>query len=291
MAGADGRIGFAVRGAGQRWMSSLAYTTRTVNDAEVFDSQRAMLGRGALLALSSADYNVHVGASGTWVMEPPDAGSSATPPRHAVRFRDRPELRVDSTRLIDTGPIDAESAWNTGLELAANWRNFFLQGERFWYGVDRREPGGLDNPRFDAFYVQGSWLLTGESRRYNMANGSFQMPRPFVPASWPWGYGAWELALRFSHTDLDFHEGAAGTAAALDAIRGGVQDVWTLGLNWYLNPNLRMSLNYYIIDVDRLNPAGPGNPTPFGAAPATPPIGVQIGQDYNVVGFRTQFNF
>jgi hypothetical protein len=36
--------------------------------------------------------------------------------------------------------------------------------------------------------------------------------------------------------------------------------------------------------VDRLNPAGPGNPTPFGAPPA-------IGQDLDVYAVRTQFSF
>jgi phosphate-selective porin OprO/OprP len=49
--------------------------------------------------------------------------------------------------------------------------------------------------------------------------------------------------------------------------------------------------NYLMIDVDRLNPAGPGNPTPFGAPPATPPVGVQIGQDLDVYAVRTQFSF
>jgi phosphate-selective porin OprO/OprP len=291
LGGADGRIGFAVRGSGQRWMNSLALTTRTAGDPEVFDAQRALVGRGGILALTSDDHNVHVGASGTWVLDAADLGSSATPPRFGMRLRDRPELRVDSTRLIDTGPIDAEHAYAAGLEFAGNWRNFYLQGENFWYGFDRREAAGLDDPRFGAFYVQGSWILTGERRRYNMSSGSFQLPRPFVPFSLPSGFGAWELALRYSHTDLDYHAGSDGTAAALDAVRGGVQDVWTLGLNWYLNSNLRMSLNYYRVEVDRLNPAGPGNPTPFGPAPSTPPIGVEIGQDYDVVGIRTQFNF
>ncbi|MGH8622854.1 MAG: porin, partial [Burkholderiales bacterium] len=109
----------------------------------------------------------------------------------------------------------------------------------------------LEDPTFNSFYVQGGWFLTGESRRYNMATGSFQMPRPFTPFAWPYGWGAWELALRYSHTDLDYHAGDRGTAADLDAVRGGVQDVWTLGLNWHLNSNFRMSLNYYHVDVDR----------------------------------------
>jgi phosphate-selective porin OprO/OprP len=50
-------------------------------------------------------------------------------------------------------------------------------------------------------------------------------------------------------------------------------------------------MNYMLIDVDRLNPAGPGNPQPFGAAPNTPPIGVEIGQDLDVFALRTQFSF
>lgn len=90
---------------------------------------------------------------------------------------------------------------------------------------------------------------------------------------------------------LDFHAGDRGTLAGPDAVRGGVQDVWTVGLNWYLNANFRMSLNYYHVDVDRLNPASLANPTPFGAAPNTPPTGVQIGQEYDVIGLRSQFNF
>jgi phosphate-selective porin OprO/OprP len=49
--------------------------------------------------------------------------------------------------------------------------------------------------------------------------------------------------------------------------------------------------NWLRVDVDRLNPAGPGNLTPFGPAPGTPPIGVDIGQDLNIYGLRTQYSF
>jgi phosphate-selective porin OprO/OprP len=76
-----------------------------------------------------------------------------------------------------------------------------------------------------------------------------------------------------------------------DAIRGGEQDVLALGLNWYLNPNFKVLFNYLMIDVDRLNPAGPGNTAPFGAGVATPPIGAEIGQDLDVFALRSQFAF
>ena len=294
LGGADGRIGIGMRGNGARWMSALTLTTRTVNDAEVFDSQLAAVGRFGGLIATSSDYNIHAGLSGTWVFQPPDQGSTAASAaqRHVLRFRDRPEIRVDSTRLIDTGSIDADSAYVYGLEASATWKNWYLGAESFHYGIERTAAtAALSDPTFEGFYVQGSWILTGETRRYDIASGAFQAPRPFVPFTSAGGMGAWEFALRFSHTDLDYHAGAFGTAAAADAIRGGVQDIWTLGVNWYLNPNVKIMLNWLHVDVDRLNPAGPGNLTPFGPAPGTPPIGVNIGQELNIYGLRTQYSF
>lgn len=286
LGGADGRIGLGVRGSGARWMSALTLTTRTVNDPEVLDSQLAAVGRFGTLLATSSDYNVHVGLSGTWVFQPPDQGSNV------IRFRDRPEIRVDSTRLVDTGLIDADSAYVFGLESAANWKNWYLQAESFRFGVERTaSTSALPDPTFDGFYVQGSWILTGETRRYDVATGAFQAPRPFASFSAAGGLGAWELALRFSRLDLDFHAGAAGTGASADAIRGGVQDIWTFGVNWYINSNVKLMLNWLRVDVDRLNPAGVGNLLPFGPTPATPPLGVQIGQDLDIVGLRTQYSF
>jgi phosphate-selective porin OprO and OprP len=122
LGGADGRIGLGIRGSGKRWMSALTLTSRTVNDAEVSDAQLAAVGRFGVLAATSSNYNVHVGASGTYVMQPPDSGS-ANATRYSIRFRDRPEIRVDSTRLIDTGGLDADSAYSAGLELGMNYKN------------------------------------------------------------------------------------------------------------------------------------------------------------------------
>lgn len=288
--GADGRIGLGVRGNGARWMSALTLTSRTVNDPEVFDSQLAAVGRAGFLVATSPDYNVHAGINGTWVFEPADQGAG-TAARTPLRFRDRPEIRVDSTRLIDTGSIDADSGYTAGVELAANWKNFYFEAQNFWFGIDRPGTTTLPDPSFGGYYAMASWLITGESRRYDAASGAFQGPRPFVPFTANGGIGAWELALRYSHSDLNSHEGALGTAAAPEAVRGGEQDIWTLGVSWFINPAVRLMFNYLRIDVDRLNPAGPGNLQPFGAPPATPPLGVQIGQELDVFALRSQFAF
>lgn len=290
LGGADGRIGLGVRASGPRWMSALTFTTRTVNDVEVFDTQLAAVGRAGFLVASSEDYNVHLGASGTYVFSAADQGPG-TSPRHPLRLRDRPEIRVDSVRLIDTGSIDAERASVYGMEFGANWRSFYLQGEHFWFDVERAQPATLPDPDFAGFYLQGSWIFTGERRRYNAATGSFQNPRPMVPFSSNGGLGAFELAARYSRMNLNFMEGLEGTAAAASSVRGGDQSSVTFGLNWYPNPNVKLMMDYMMIDVDRLNPAGPANTTPFGPAPNTPPLGAEIGQDLDVFALRTQFSF
>lgn len=289
LAGADGRLGIGIRSGGSRWMGALTYTGRAVGDAETFDSQQAAVGRVGGLVFTSPDANVHLGANGTYVFRPAQTALSGSS-QFGLRFRDRPELRVDSTRLVDTGNIEADSAYSAGLEFAANWKNFLLEGERFWYGIERRD-SSLPNPDFGGYYVEASWIPTGESRRYVASNGAFQGPRARVPFDGNGGWGAWELALRYSRTDLNFHAGANGTAASVDSVRGGDQSILAAGINWYLNSNLKFMLNYLHVEVDRLNPAGPGNSQPFGAPPATPPLGVQVGQDLDIYALRSQFSF
>src|SRR5262249_43585311 len=74
LAGADGRTDVIFRGNGARWFGSFAFTGRTTNDAETNDSQRAVVGRLAGLLFTSSDYNVHLGASDSYVFRAADQG-------------------------------------------------------------------------------------------------------------------------------------------------------------------------------------------------------------------------
>jgi phosphate-selective porin OprO/OprP len=58
-------------------------------------------------------------------------------------------------------------------------------------------------------------------------------------------------------------------------VYGGEQTIYTLGLNWFPNENLRFMLDYYFVDVNRLNTAGT----------------VQIGQRYQAIALRSQIAF
>jgi phosphate-selective porin OprO/OprP len=204
-----------VRIAGARGLAALAYTGRTVNDAEVFDSQQALVGRLGGLVASSTDYNLHLGINGTYVLRPAQSSLADGTNQSGIRFRDRPEMRVDSTRLIDTGGIDADSAYSTGVELAANWKNLLLQGEHFWYGIERRN-STFDDPSFGGGYLEASWLLTGESRRYSTANAVFQAPTavPSGPRGWKPGAG---IALQRISTSTKASPGRRPPSAAFAA--------------------------------------------------------------------------
>ncbi len=159
-----------------------------------------------------------------------------------VRFRQRPEAHLTDVRFVDTGDIPADGVDVAGFESALLWGPFSLQGEYYRAWVDAAQ---VDRLSFDGFYVFASYLLTGESRTYKRSGGVFGgiKPRRNLRLGKP-GWGAWELAVRYSHLDLD--DGP---------IQGGTLDDVTLGVNWYLNPNTRIMLNYIRSDLDDVGDA------------------------------------
>lgn len=150
---------------------------------------------------------------------------------HAVRYRSRPEVHI-GPYLADTRYIPAEEVNLLGAEAALVLGPASLQSEYLYADVDATM--GADDPAFSAWYVQGSFFLTGEHRPYKTTDGAFSRVKPKRNAfDGEGGSGAWELALRYSALDLEDEK-----------IDGGNLDDVTLGLNWYLNPNARVMWNY-----------------------------------------------
>ena len=293
VAAGDSRVTFQVSGNGvlgegdaglaTRWFAAGALTGNVISTIgstgsttpQPSDEQTGWIGRVAFAPFSTTDWQAHVGANYQYVVHPNDAGA-ATAPRYGVQLRDRPELRLDGSRLIDTGVIDARHVTVLGLESAFQTGPFMVEGEYFRYKINRRNTGAVApaDPHFSGWYVQGGWVLTGESRVYNPVEARFDAPKlnyNFNPEAGTWG--AFELAARYSVVDLNFREGAGG-APVLGAVRGGEQKIGTLGLNWYLNPSMRIMLDVQHVDIDRLGATG-----------------LQVGQSYNAVAARGQVNF
>ena len=290
LAGGDYREAGQIAFTGNRWFASGAITGRSANTAgsstvQPYQSQLGFVGRAGVLPLKGADNVLHLGFHGSYVAHPanvggPDAvaGAAISP----VELRERPELRVDGTRLIDTGAIDATHAYTGGIEVAFQHRNFLVQGEYERIGIERRV-SSLSDPSFSGYYVEGSWMITGQRRRYNDGNYAFDGPRidgSFDPAKG--NFGAWELAARYSDADLNYRQGDLGTPLPADAVRGGDQKIATAGMNWYLNSIARIMFEYQHVSLDRLSPSATSYQTPVGA---------QIGQSYSTGSMRVQLAF
>lgn len=96
---------------------------------------------------------------------------------------------------------------------------------------------------FGSYYAQVSYFLTGESRPWKGSYATYSGIKPRKNFGQD-GCGAWELALRYSATDLNDR-----------LIPGGKMTEWTAGVNWYLNPASRIQLNYVLADVEGLGKA------------------------------------
>ncbi len=218
-------LGVGILGGGDRWSAAAGLFGEGVGDKtpDDGDSGWGTAARTTYALIDRKKQLVHLGVSVEY-RRPDD--------KNEVRYRTRSESHVSDRRLVDTRTIDeVADTFTFDLEGAALFGPLFLQGEYFGSHVNR--DANLSSLQFDGWYLNGSWLLTGESRRYDGARGRFKRIKPKKP------YGAWELALRYSDIDLSDKD-----------ILGGKQQDVTLGLNWYVNPNVRFMANYIWVKAE-----------------------------------------
>ncbi|KAF0192087.1 MAG: phosphate-selective porin OprO and OprP [Gammaproteobacteria bacterium] len=174
---------------------------------------------------------IHVGASAGW--RKPEDDTNKT-----MRYRQRPESHVTNTRLVDTGTInDVDDIAILGIEAAGAWGPLSLQGEIISSSVS-----ASTDSTFSGAYVFASYFLTGESHPYSVSSGTFERIKPKSSK------GAWEIAVRYSTLDLTD-----------EAISGGEENNITLGVNYYVNPNVKFQANYIAVDTDAI--AGDDDPS------------------------------
>lgn len=158
-----------------------------------------------------------------------------------VRYRQRPSAHLSPVRFVDTGTIDADSVNLLGLEAAGVLGPVSVQGEYVPTWVDASEAG---DPSFQGYYVLATYFLTGESRTYKGAAGTFSRVKPKSNFDGKGGAGAWEVGIRYAALDLED-----------SGIDGGEMWDLTAGVNWYLNPNVRVMVNYVFADLDQVGEA------------------------------------
>ncbi len=178
------------------------------------------------------DKLIHLGIAGNYRV--PDATGDVAKSRGlAVVYETNNMSNLD---IINASITDVDSIKMLGLEAAGMYGPFSVGGEYTQQWVDRKD--GSDNVALNGWYGEAAWSITGESRKYK--EGNFRYLEPAKPFSLKnGGWGAWELATRYSSADLN-----DGTFA------GGELSNITMGLNWYINSNFRMLFNWtHLLDI------------------------------------------
>jgi len=340
LAGGDGRDAVSIIYTAPTLYGAVSYTGDKVSDgakalaaagataAPTFGEQQAVVGRASWLPFAGDAFNWLIGVNGTYIIRPPNstiggaANLSTTPggtARNSITLSDPPELTVDSNgyTLATTGALSANHLTQWGVETALQWKSLYGQAGYYGFQVNRAPvafatTSGTQivtptNNNFSAWYAQASWILTGESRLYNYATGAFTPPKVEHPLDLNGGgWGAWELALRYSDTNLNDNvlstanvitaaSGASRTYDFYNTVRGGDQRIFTAGINWYPNQVVRFAFNYELIQSSKLQSGSSQNAltgiTANGTATTVPAIPtLNAGQNVSAVALRAQLS-
>jgi phosphate-selective porin OprO and OprP len=235
--------------------------------------QYGVIARAAGQVLSGKDYSLHIGGDAEVLIQPPH-NLVATPQTAAAQtftLSDRPELRLDPTTLVSAAVPGTSQIQVYGAEAAGNYGPLFFQGEYYWFDVERNFIVSLPSLKFQGGYAEASYVLTGESHTYNSGNAAYSGVAPANPFSLEsGGWGAWEIAARYSTINLN------DQLATANGLAGGRQDIYTLGLNWYVSRNIRFMFNYLHGDISKQ---------------LSPTNSADTGAKFDAVAMRTQVNF
>jgi len=187
-------------------------------------------GRVTWAPIASGTQTLHLGA---WAsVENANLGSPSMTAVANYAGRRGPTQTIATTTGASGKSVNA-----FGLEFAGRQRGLFLQGE--YARADFQQLTGSAH-QVETYYLQGSVMLNGGMKLYRPGTGVFAGPNMILPplmAGGPPVYvrGLWELTGRYDHIEnKDIDQREAST--------------YTLGLNYYINANLRLMANYSVGD-------------------------------------------
>lgn len=196
--------------------------------------------RGYWFPMSSDGQTVHVALA--YSSDREDVGSATAAPSFAYGGRRGASLGLGNAGSIFNLPAGTQNGLGTQNtihgELAGSFGSFTAQAEYAMATLENSlgSAAAPDDLDVTAYYVQASYFVTGEKKVYKKDRGAFGSPKPIN------SFGAVEAVVRYEASEND--------AGAADVEGSQI----TLGANWYVNPNVRFMLNYYIGEAE--NAAG-----------------------------------
>lgn len=227
LSGMSRRLGAQLATGGSKWgvMGSLFTDELTRNQGGSLGNGDGFGLRGYFTPIKEDGNFVHLGAS--YINKQVQDATA----NDRLRLRVRPDADLTTARLLDAGQFtDADDLQVVGLEGAWVHGPVKLQAEWMNTSVDRKTHANFSA---DSWYVYGVYNLTGETWGYK--NGVITTSLPNEPVS-----GMWQLGVRYD--DADLYDGG---------INGGSESNWTLGVNWYLRSNFKISANYVMVNSER----------------------------------------
>lgn len=203
--------------------------------------------RGYWFPMSADGGTLHLGLA--YSSDREDAGS----------LNAAPTFQYGGRRGIALGLANAGTALASGFgtqstlhgELAGSFGSFTAQAEYAMATLENAygtaaAPSDAD---VTAYYVQASYFITGEKKVYKKDRGAFGSPKPIND------FGAVEAVVRYESSENSETATAAANGCSLGGVAAGTYQTCegsqiTLGANWYVNPNVRFMLNYYIAEAD-----------------------------------------
>ncbi|HTV43040.1 MAG TPA: porin [Candidatus Sulfotelmatobacter sp.] len=207
------------------------YTTTTINVNE--DNNVAFAGRIFVSPFKQTTISplkgFGVGVSGSYERDNTDAGASGLTPGFTTDGQQKFFTYASST-------VPDGRHWRVSPQGYYYWGPLGFMGE---YVISDQTvekttaPVAKDDLHNKAWEVSGGWVLTGEPDSYNGV-----IPRhPFSIENRGWG--AWQIVGRYARLNVD--DLAFSTFGATGAAQA---EAWAVGLNWYLNADLRANLSY-----------------------------------------------
>ena len=182
---------------------------------------------------------LHVGGWGSYVNVNNNLAANGSLNNGGLMFANGMGGNMDRTNILNTGNLSGVSAnslraatfTRAGGETALVYGPFSAQAE---YLQTTISGAGYSNNNLYGYYGYMTYFLTGESRNYVARSASFDRVRPLHNFDMKGGnWGAWELLAGYDKLNLNSGPITGGTATA-----------GKLGINWYLNPRVRIMTNY-----------------------------------------------
>lgn len=188
------------------------------------------------LFYDEVDKGIHIGAGYSYRTPKTDVSPGRYP---SLRYDVRNATSINRKKYLDTDYIpNVSHNYLYNFELAGNYKGFRVQGEYLANNIFFRQdaPAGFDRSvkKFKGWYAMFGALLFGGEQRYN--SGDAKYTQPTLGREW----GDIELLVRYDYLDLNSN-----------GIYGGAGQNFTLGINYYVNQNVKFVLNYQYSDNDR----------------------------------------